>query len=101
MTWLILGGSGQLGRALQQIFKESNIPFVAPTRDDVDITKTTSKNKITSYLPTAIINAAAWTDVDGAESHHDEAKALNCDGARNLADCARALGIPFLHVSTA
>lgn len=48
----------------------------------------------------AVINCAAWTDVDGAESKHDAARAVNADGAGVLARGAASVGVPLLHIST-
>jgi dTDP-4-dehydrorhamnose reductase len=48
----------------------------------------------------AVINCAAWTDVDGAESHPSQAAAVNATGAGNLADAAASAGVPLLHLST-
>ncbi len=50
--------------------------------------------------PDAALNLAAWTDVDGAESHREQAHAVNADGAGNLARAAAALGVALVHVST-
>jgi dTDP-4-dehydrorhamnose reductase len=47
-----------------------------------------------------VINCAAWTDVDGAESNRDGARAVNAEGAGNLARAAAALEVPLLHIST-
>jgi dTDP-4-dehydrorhamnose reductase len=55
---------------------------------------------LTRVHPDAVLNLAAWTDVDGAESHVDGARAVNADGAGNLARAAAQLGMPLLHVST-
>ncbi len=48
----------------------------------------------------AIVNCAAWTDVDGAESRREAAHAVNADGAGNLARSAARVGVPLLHIST-
>ncbi len=48
----------------------------------------------------AIVNCAAWTDVDGAESNREAAHAVNADGAGVLARAAARLGVPMLHIST-
>jgi len=48
----------------------------------------------------AILNCAAWTDVDGAESKQEAAHAVNADGAGNLARAAARIGVPLLHLST-
>jgi dTDP-4-dehydrorhamnose reductase len=50
--------------------------------------------------PEAVLNCAAWTDVDGAESHREQAHAVNADGPRNLALAAAWERVPLLHVST-
>ncbi len=50
--------------------------------------------------PDAVVNCAAWTDVDGAETHREQAHAVNADGAGNLARAAAAAGVPLVHVST-
>jgi dTDP-4-dehydrorhamnose reductase len=50
--------------------------------------------------PEAVLNCAAWTDVDGAESHREQAHVVNADGPRNLALAAAWERVPLLHVST-
>lgn len=50
--------------------------------------------------PCCAVNCAAWTDVDGAEAHQEQARAVNADGAGNLARAAAAAGVPLVHVST-
>lgn len=50
--------------------------------------------------PDATVNCAAWTDVDGAESHAEAARAVNTDGAGKLARAAASAGTALLHVST-
>jgi dTDP-4-dehydrorhamnose reductase len=50
--------------------------------------------------PDAAINCAAWTDVDGAESHREEAYTINATGAGNIARAAAQAGVPLVHVST-
>jgi dTDP-4-dehydrorhamnose reductase len=55
---------------------------------------------LTRVHPDAVLNLAAWTDVDDAESHVGSARAVNADGAGNLARAAAQAGVPLLHVST-
>jgi dTDP-4-dehydrorhamnose reductase len=50
--------------------------------------------------PEAVLNCAAWTDVDGAETHSEQAHAVNADGAGNLARAAAEIEVPLLHIST-
>ena len=64
----------------------------------------TDANAVEAFLrehrPEAILNCAAWTDVDGAETHREPAYAVNAEGAGNLARAAAAIEIPILHIST-
>lgn len=55
---------------------------------------------VTEFAPDAIVNAAAYTAVDKAESEPELAKAINSDGPSYLASAAALLNIPFVHVST-
>ena len=55
---------------------------------------------VNDVAPDAIINAAAWTGVDTAESEIEAARRVNVDGARNLAEAAQSVGAWFAHVST-
>jgi dTDP-4-dehydrorhamnose reductase len=50
--------------------------------------------------PEAVLNCAAWVDVDGAETHREQAQAVNVEGPANLAEAALAAAVPLLHVST-
>ena len=101
MTWLILGGSGQLGKSLSVVLGNRGIRFQAPGSADLDITsKQACLNYIDAFAPSVILNAAAWTDVDGAESDPGHAQAVNSVGALNLALSAKAVGAIFAHVST-
>ena len=58
------------------------------------------RSAVAAFRPDAIINAAAYTAVDAAETDEDEATAINTDGAAALAAIAHARGVPFLHIST-
>ena len=69
MKWLITGASGQLGLALQEELTKLGKEFVAANSLEVDITKPLIVNQVVDLIkPSVIINAAAWTDVDRAES---------------------------------
>ncbi|NBR26133.1 MAG: NAD-dependent epimerase/dehydratase family protein, partial [Micrococcales bacterium] len=74
MSWLITGRSGQLGIAVSQELGERGILFTAWGSEDLDITQGSTVREFVSQLsPTVIINCAAWTDVDGAESNEPQA----------------------------
>ena len=101
MTWLVLGGNGQLGKALSVVLGQRGMDFRAWGSEDLDIRSALKCTDLIGDLrPTVIINAAAWTDVDGAESDPDGAHAVNVEGPLNIAVAAKAVGAVFAHVST-
>jgi dTDP-4-dehydrorhamnose reductase len=101
MSWLITGGSGQLGIAVSQELGDRGIVFVAWNSEDLDITQgPTVRDVIAKLSPEVIINCAAWTDVDGAESHEIDASRVNSDGPENLALAAKPFNSRLIHVST-
>ena len=101
VTWLLLGADGQLGRSLQDVLSASGIEFVAAGRAVADITDIASvESCVKDMTPSVIVNMAAWTDVDGAESHREETFLVNATGAENVAKVAAANAIPLVHIST-
>jgi dTDP-4-dehydrorhamnose reductase len=101
MRWILFGAQGQLGRCLQDELDRQQIEYRAYGRGDVDITDATQVTQcIHSFQPSIVANLAAWTDVDGAESHHDEAFAINATGAENIALACESVGARLIHVST-
>jgi dTDP-4-dehydrorhamnose reductase len=98
---LIVGAKGQLGRELFDEVKRTGAPSVAVGRDELDITHADAVRLfVRDAGPRAIINAAAYTAVDKAESETQAAHAGNVLGPENLARAAAELDIPLLHVST-
>ena len=101
MTWLITGGQGQLGLALQTELINQGIDHVATDSLQLDITKPLRVNQLVESLkPEVIINAAAWTDVDGAETNEVAAYQVNAVGPQNLALAAKKVGARLVQVST-
>ena len=101
MSWLITGGSGQLGIAVSQELDKQGIAFDAWSSKDLDISKSSIVSEAIEKLsPTMIINCAAWTDVDGAESRELDASRVNTDGPENLAAAAKQCNSKLIHVST-
>ncbi len=101
MKWLVIGANGQLGKSLCNELKVRGIEHFSWTRENADITnKSFVNSQITVLHPSVIINCAAWTDVDGAETDPIGAHAVNVLGPINLAVSARAVGSVFVHVST-
>ena len=101
MSWLITGGSGQLGIAVSQALGERGILFDAWGSKDLDITQRPIVHDVIAKLsPKVIINSAAWTDVDGAENEEFSASRVNSDGAENIARAAKECGAKLIHIST-
>jgi dTDP-4-dehydrorhamnose reductase len=101
MTWLIAGGYGQLGKAISHILGQRGIPFVAKGSKDLDIRSLELTLEFVQELnPTVVVNAAAWTNVDGAEDNSPAAQAINVVGASNLAISAKSVGAIFAHISS-
>jgi len=99
MRLLITGAHGQLGRELTRQGGEHELLAVA--RDQLDITDQDAVLRcFASFQPDVVINAAAYTAVDKAESDVEAAFAVNRDGPANLARACNQNGIPLVHVST-
>jgi dTDP-4-dehydrorhamnose reductase len=100
MKILVTGANGQLGWELQRA-KPDDCEFTALSRDQLDITDLEQvKNTINSIKPDWVINAAAYTAVDKAESDSEGAYAINANGAANLATAAQTSNARLLHIST-
>jgi dTDP-4-dehydrorhamnose reductase len=101
MTWLITGGAGQLGLALQAELTSQGINYLAKNSSQLDITNPLLVAELVdSIKPEVIINAAAWTDVDGAEINEFAAFQVNAIGPQNLAISAKKAGARLVQVST-
>lgn len=99
MHILILGAKGMLGHALVQEFEDEEV--TAWDREELDITDEQAVGEyLTTLEPDVVINAAAYTNVDGAEDEPDEADAVNGHAVGNLAVTCADADIPLLHVST-
>lgn len=100
-TLLILGETGQLARALALAALRHGLEPVCAGRSTADLAvRGAVSARIETVRPMAVINAAAYTDVDGAEAHTQLARAINADGAAEAAEAARRAGARFVHVST-
>ncbi len=101
---LVAGAGGQLARALQVASRnlEGGLPtVVALGRPGLDVTDGgTVEEALRAIRPDVVINAAAWTDVDGAEREPEIAFAINRDGAATLARICARLDVPLVHIST-
>ncbi len=98
---LVTGGSGQVGGALAAMAEVEGFRFVAPGRDELDLLRPSSFAAFLASRPwAAIINAAAYTAVDKAESEVEEAWRINALAPAVLAREAAGAGVPLVHVST-
>ncbi len=98
---LVTGGSGQVGGAVLALAPPSGFRFVAPGRDELDLLKPESFAAFLASRPwAAIINAAAYTAVDRAETEVELAWRINALAPTCLARAAALAGAPLVHVST-
>ncbi|MBV8529472.1 MAG: dTDP-4-dehydrorhamnose reductase [Candidatus Dormibacteraeota bacterium] len=98
---LISGAAGQLGGDLLDTATARGIPAVGFSHAALDITdRTAVARALDEQGPDAVINCAAWTNVDGAESHADRAFAVNLKGARLLAEECAQRDVLLMHLST-
>ena len=100
-TVYVVGAAGQLGRALAAT-RPGSATMVGLTSADIDITDADSVRRALADLRRGdvVINAAAYTNVDGAESDADRAFAVNATGAANLAALTAAADARLIQVST-
>jgi dTDP-4-dehydrorhamnose reductase len=95
-----------LGHDVMRAGERSGHELVLVDLPELDITDTGAVEELLDRLLgepgslDAIVNCAAWTDVDGAETEHEAAQAVNADGAGNVARSAARVGVPLLHIST-
>ncbi len=103
---LVTGAEGMLGHDVLRAGARAGYQLVGVDLPEIDITDPAAVEQLLHRLRgeasslDAVINCAAWTDVDGAETHERQAHAVNADGAGNLARAAAAIDIPLVHVST-
>jgi dTDP-4-dehydrorhamnose reductase len=99
MRILVTGAVGMLGLDVADAAVGHDL--CALSRAELDITDAAAVDAaVARYAPDAVVNCAAWTDVDGAESAADAALAVNGAGAGNLARAAAAAGAWTVHVSS-
>lgn len=100
MKIMLVGGNGQLGLCFRKIFPEEWVIHVTDS-DSLDIT---DKNKVleavSSFRPNVIVNAAAYTAVDKAETDRELAFKVNVTGPENLAHAAKINDCRLVHIST-
>jgi dTDP-4-dehydrorhamnose reductase len=101
MKVLVTGAEGQVGSEIIKECIKTDIKVLATSRSELDITK---KNIVDSFIrkesPDIVINAAAYTQVDKAESEPEIAYAINKEGVINLAEVCSDINVFMMHIST-
>ncbi len=102
MRLYVLGSAGQIARSLREaVVGHEDITFGFGARPDVDLMRPDSiQRALDDFRPDVVVNPAAYTAVDNAESESDQAFALNRDGAGAVARAAAACGASVIHLST-
>lgn len=99
MKVLIVGNKGQLGWAIERQAAIEGIATEGADLPELDLTNQEAVKKLVGKERfAAVVNAAAYTAVDKAESDIDTAFAVNRDGAAHLADACRENDIPLIHI---
>jgi dTDP-4-dehydrorhamnose reductase len=96
----ITGAAGQLGSELVRAFGVAGDDVLALARPEFDITEPAHLERLTSWRPDIVVNAAAWTDVDGCAREPQRAMAINGDGAGAVARAAADAGAMIVQVSS-
>ncbi len=97
---LLLGGSGQLGKAIQML-ADASWSVHAPGSELLNLSQPDEVARfITQHKPNVVVNCAAYTKVDGAESQRDIAFQVNGIAPAVMALATRSIGAQFVHVST-
>jgi dTDP-4-dehydrorhamnose reductase len=101
MRLLVSGARGMLGADVVRAGERAGHSLTGLSHAELDISDADAvRDAFERARPDAAINCAAWTDVDGAQEHRDEARRVNADGAGNVARAAAAAGAALVHVST-
>jgi len=101
MKVLVTGSRGQVGRSLIEQLQTTQWELLALDRQSLDITDADQVfSTVLDFCPDVIVNTAAYTAVDQAESDRERAYAINRDGPENLAQAASRCGAALLHIST-
>ena len=100
MKVLVLGANGMLGSEIVRSFRRF-FEVIAFGSKEADITDQTSIQKMINEVKSEIvINAAAYTDVDGCEKNKDHAIKVNALGVKNIAEACKEAGSKIVHIST-
>lgn len=98
MKYIITGSSGQLAKAFIKKFTKTNIDFIAPSEQDLDITnKEKISNIFSQYSPDVVINCAAYNNVEYAQQDNTKAFLINKTAVKNLVEEVKKHNAKFVH----
>jgi len=101
MRLLVIGAAGMLGQDLLAAAREAGHEPIGLNLPEIDITDPAATlTAVHGAAPDAVVNCAAWTDVDGAEENEELAARVNAEGAGNVAAAAAAAGALAIQIST-
>ena len=101
MKVLLTGSNGQLGRELAEVLPARGHEVAALDRHALDVSDAGAVDRaVGQHSPDLVVNAAAYTNVDGCEEEPERAYAVNALGPRNVAQACERRGCGLLHVST-
>jgi dTDP-4-dehydrorhamnose reductase len=99
--WLITGSAGMLGQDIGHLVRRQGEPVTALSRHELDVTDPLAvADCISAHTPDVVVNCAAWTAVDAAEEHEDEALRVNGSAVANLAAQCQRHGSRLVQLST-
>jgi len=102
MRIYVIGNEGQIARSLRDLASQNiDIEIRCSSRPHVDVLRPESVERaLNQYSPDVVVNPAAYTAVDRAETDSNLAFSINRDGAANIALAARRLNVPIIHLSS-
>lgn len=99
MKYLLIGADGQLGSEFCRLIPKNEL--VALTIKEIDITDQAQTLRVLAqHQPDVVINTAAYTAVDAAETHQEIARIVNETGAKNVAEACREIDAAMVQIST-
>jgi dTDP-4-dehydrorhamnose reductase len=101
MRLLVTGAAGMLGRDVVEAARDAGHEVVGLTSSELDVVEAPAVDRaLADVRPQAVVNCAAFTDVDAAEERYEEALAVNARGAGNVAAAAAGVGAGVVQVSS-
>lgn len=101
MRILLTGANGQVGKCIHGLFNDEDISLLACSKKDLDIVDEDGlAAAFKDFKPTVVINASAYTDVDGSETNPEEAFAVNHQAVASLGRLSTIFNFKLIHFST-